>query len=81
MTSMTAKLKYSDVILCTVQPRRKTQSSRLFKDYHNTELTRNMCVYMESVKQRVQNGPRIVDFVLDGIAHFAFWLYSIYNVK
>jgi hypothetical protein len=36
---------------------------------------------MESVKQRVQNGPRIVDFVLDGIAHFAFWLYSIYNVK
>jgi hypothetical protein len=77
MTSMTAKLKYSDVILCTVQPRRKTQSSRLFKDYHNTELTRNMRIHGQSVKQRVQNGPRTVDFVLDGIAHFVFSLLAV----
>ena len=61
----------------------KTKNAKFtsFQGLYNTGLTRNMCVYMESVKQRVQNGPRIVDFVLDGIAHFAFWLYSIYNVK
>ena len=34
----------------TVQPRVKTQSPHLFKDYRNTELTRSLCVYVDGLR-------------------------------
>ena len=36
-----------------------------------------VCIHGQSVKQHVQNGPRTVDFVLDGIAHFVFSLLAV----